>query len=161
MGKQISKKHGFSEPGGVDLNVQESIRPEAEEEVICGMCGEQEIYGMESEADDEAEEAIKGKRVKSVYFLSQQEREDHELTHLPFGTGVHIVCREKGVSTAHKKRKTAEAQVPAMSTDYMGLSKREPDEGVNPLIVLIDNKTKMKYANVVQNTGDGKESCAT
>ena len=43
----------------MDLNIHESIRPESEaEEIICGICGEQEIYGMDSDADDEAEKGI-------------------------------------------------------------------------------------------------------
>lgn len=36
----------------------------------------------------------------------------------------------------------------------MGLSKREPEEGKNPIIVPIDRKAKMKYANVIKNKGN-------
>jgi len=68
------------------------------------------------------------------------------------------------VSAAHKKRKEGETQVPATSMGYMGLTKREPEEGENPIIVMIDRKTKMKHANVIKNEGGQDdyaiESCA-
>lgn len=41
--------------------------------------------------------------------------------------------------------------MPVISTDYMGLTKKEPEEGVNPIIVLVDRKTKMKHPNVIKN----------
>jgi len=43
--------------------------------------------------------------------------------------------------------------MPVISTDYMGLTKREPGEGDNLIIVLIDRKSKMKHANVIKNKG--------
>ena len=43
--------------------------------------------------------------------------------------------------------------MPVISTDYMGLTKREPEEGDNSIILLIDRKSKMKHANVIKNKG--------
>jgi len=55
----------------VDLSDHESISPDNnEEETICGLCREQEINGMDSDADDEGEEGIGAKGVKNVYLPS-------------------------------------------------------------------------------------------
>ena len=39
--------------------------------------------------------------------------------------------------------------------DYMGLKKREPEEGENPIIVIVDRKSKCKFAHVLKNKGSG------
>ena len=137
------------------LNIHESIRPESNaEEIICGICGEQEVYGIDSDADDEAEEGIKVKGVKNVYLPSQQEIEEHELTCLPFRDWCPYCVQGKGVSAAHKKRKEEETQVPVISMDYMGLSKREPEEGGNPIIVLVDRKNEDEICKCDQEQGE-------
>ena len=56
----------------------------------------------------------------------------------------------KAVSYPHVKRKRKEDEVPVISSDYMGLKHREPEEGQNPIIVTVDRKTKMKYAHVLK-----------
>ena len=126
--------------------LQPSVRPDAnekEKEIICGIC-ENELNDLDSDADDEHEEGMKAKNVKNVYLPSQQEIEEHELTCLPFRDWCPHCVQGKGVSAAHRKRKKEEMQIPVISMDYMGLTKREPGEGENPIIVIVDRKSKMK-----------------
>ena len=87
-------------------------------------------------------------RHSSKYLIAE-----HELAHLPFRDWCPHCVRGEGVSAAHQQRKQEETQVPFISVDYMGLTKREPEEGENPIIVLIDRKSKMKHANVGKNKG--------
>jgi len=52
-----------------------SVRPRFEgTEVLCGVCGEDEISGVDSDGDVEGEERIKVKGVKNVYLPSQPAR---------------------------------------------------------------------------------------
>jgi len=139
----------------MDLEVQmkSSVRPDGDEDVRCGVCNE-EVNGLDSDADDEHEEGMRVKSVRNVYLPSQQEIEEHELTCLPFRDWCPHCVQGKGVSAAHRKRKKEETQIPVISMDYMGLTKREPEEGENPIIVIVDRKSKMKHANVIKNKGN-------
>ena len=64
-----------------------------------------------------------------------------------------ILWQRKGVSHPHFKRKKEENEVTVISTDYMGLKHREPEEGQNPIIVMLDRKTKTKKAHFLKNKG--------
>jgi len=59
----------------------------------------------------------------------------------------------KAVSYPHAKRRKVEDEVPVISSDYMGLKHREPEEGQNPIIVTVDRKTKTKFAHVLRAKG--------
>ena len=107
--------------------------PKADIEVKCRICGVGD--DRESDADDENVEAIKVKQVKNVYLPSQMEIDEHNLNHLPFRGWCPYCVQGKGVSASHKRRKKEENEVPVIAIDYMGLKKREPEEGENPIIV--------------------------
>ena len=77
----------------------------------------------------------------------------HNLTHLPFRSWCPYCVQGKAVSHPHVKRKAEEADVPVISSDYMGLKHREPEEGQNPIIVTVDRKTKTKFAHVLKAKG--------
>lgn len=136
----------------MDLSDHEPISPEDdEEEIICAICGEQEINGIDCDA---GEEGITVRGVKNVCLPSHLEIEDHDLAHLLFRDWCPYCVPGKEVSAAHKKRNEKEAQVPVISMDYMKLSRREPEEGEKPIIGLMNRKTEMKHANVVKNRGN-------
>lgn len=48
--------------------------------------------------------------------------------------------------------------MPPVSMDHMGLIKREPEECENPIILIADRKTKVKYSNVIKNKGNQDQS---
>ena len=103
------------------------MTPESED-IKCGICG---VNDRDSDADSEEVEAIKVKQVKNVYLPSQLEIEEHNLTHLPFRDWCPYCVQGKGVSAGHKKRKIIENAVPVIAIDYMGLKRREPEDGEN------------------------------
>ena len=64
-----------------------------------------------------------------------------------------VLRARKGISAGHRKRKIVENAVPVIAMDYMGLKKREPEEGENPIIVLAERKHKNKFAHVIKCKG--------
>lgn len=70
---------------------------------MCGSCGKNDVNGIHLDADGE-NKGIKVKGLKNVYLPSQLEREEHELTHLPFRDWCPYCVQGKGVSAARKKR---------------------------------------------------------
>jgi len=104
------------------------------------ICGSKEFYGIDADADDEGKEGIQVKGVYNLYVPAQLEIEEHRLTHSRFRDWCPHCVQGKGVSAARKKRKEEETQVP-VSMDYMGLTKREPGDGEDPIIALVDSKT--------------------
>ena len=111
------------------------------------------ICTVDSDGDSEREEVTEVKKVKNVYLPSHEEIEEHNINHLPFRDWCPYCVKGKGVSAAHSKRKREETQVPVIAIDYMGLERREPGEGENPIIVLTERKYKNKFAHVVKNKG--------
>ena len=75
----------------------------------------------------------------------------HSLIHLPFREWCPYCVQLKAVSYPHAKIKAEETDVPVISSDYVGLNHREPQEGQNPIIVTVDRKTKAKFAHVVED----------
>ena len=83
--------------------------------------------------DDIIEEAEEAKGLPDVCMPCAAEVELHNLNHLPFRDWCPYCVQGKGVSHPHFKRKKEENEVTVISTDYMGLKHREPEEGQNPL----------------------------
>ena len=96
---------------------------------------------------------MKAQEIADVCAPSEAEINMHNLTHLPFRDWCPYCVQGKAVSYPHIKRKQKEDEVPIISSDYMGLKHREPEEGQNPIIVTVDRKTKMKYAHVLKTKG--------
>ena len=109
-----------------------------------------------NDVDDEeigAEEAIDVKEIPNACLPCLSDIELHNLTHLPFRDWCPYCVQGKAVSHPHFKRKAEESDVAVISMDYMGLKHREPEEGQNPIIVLVDRKTKTKRAHVLKAKG--------
>ena len=87
---------------------------------------------LDLEVDEEAAEAIE---VKWTCMPCEEEVRVHNLTHLPFRDWCPYCVQGKAASYPHRKRKQEESDVPVISSDYMGLKHREPEEGQNPIIV--------------------------
>ena len=112
--------------------------------------------GELNELDDEGneiEEAIQVKEIPNVCMPCEAEVNLHNLIHLPFRDWCPYCVQGKAVSYPHLKRRKEEDEVPVISSDYMGLKHREPEEGQNPIIVTVDRRTKTKYAHVLKAKG--------
>lgn len=85
--------------------MQPSVRPKKDRVgFMCGVCGEEGVDGLDSDADDEAEEGTKAKGVEDVCVPSQTEIDEHNLAHVPFRDCCPYCVRGKGVSSGHKLR---------------------------------------------------------
>ena len=109
-----------------------------------------ELNGID---DEEEEEAVTAKGLPDVCMPSIEEINAHNLTHVPFRDWCPYCVQGKAVSYPHVKKKKDESDVAVISSDYAGLKHREPEEGQNPIIVMVDRKTKMKYAHVLKSKG--------
>ena len=101
-----------------------------------------ELNGID---DEEEEEAVTAKGLPDVCMPSIEEINAHNLTHVPFRDWCPYCVQGKAVSYPHVKKKKDESDVAVISSDYARLKHREPEEGQNPIIVMVDRKTKMKY----------------
>jgi hypothetical protein len=83
--------------------------------------------------DDEQErileEALKAKALPNCRLPCHSEVEQHNITHLPFRDWCPYCVQGKAASYPHRKRKDEESDVAVISSDYMGLKHREPEEG--------------------------------
>ena len=109
-----------------------------------------ELNMMGDEAEEAAEEAIEVKGLPDVCMPCAAEVNQHNLTHLPFRDWCPYCVQGKAVSYPHLKKKKETSEVAVISSDYAGLKKRETEEGQNPIIVMVDRKTKTKYAHVLK-----------
>jgi hypothetical protein len=110
------------------------------------------IYDVD-DGETGAEEAIEVKEIPNVCLPCLSDIKLHNFTHLPFRDWCPYCVQGKAASYPHMKRKAEESDVPVISMDYMGLKHREPEEDQNPIIVLIDRKTKTKKAHVLKAKG--------
>ena len=114
--------------------------------------------GLEPEEEDEGRQP---KMLANPITVSKKQREEHELTHLPYRSWCAHCVRGRGRSTAHKAKKgdTEEEETARVVMDYfyMHSSVGETDEDKCPSIVMVNEKTSERYARVVAKKGVGPE----
>ena len=76
-----------------------------------------------------SEEVTATTAIRNVKLPSIAEIEEHNLTHLPFRDWCASCVQGKAVSHPRGKRNKDEPEVPVISLVYMGLTRREPEEG--------------------------------
>ena len=83
--------------------------------------GEVGIHGREEEEEDE--EGRTAKTMASPIVVSKREREEHELTHLPYRNWCEHCVRGRGRNMAHAaiKNRSLEDAVPRVALDYFFL----------------------------------------
>ena len=79
---------------------------------------------------------------------SQQERELHELTHLPYRNWCKVCVRARGLPDHHKKQKMSE--LPIVQIEYAFVTSVETKE-MTTLLTAVDVTTGM-YMAIVVNT---------
>ena len=91
--------------------------------------------------------------------VSQEERDQHELTHTPYRAWCRHCVRGRGRNTPHRRRDPTEeeATTPRVSMDYLFVSSKDEAACANPVIVMIDESTGEKYARAVGQKGLGKD----
>ena len=153
-----------------DLNSKEKghIEKNEEDEKEEGEEGEEENEEDEDKDEEQNEEEQEGARVKvqrKPEEPSKQEREEHEITHIPFRTWCRHCVRGKSKDSQHrtkKKEEKEEEKVPTISMDYMFLGRKgtngvEEEDKMIPVLVIKDGQTKCIFAHVVPKKGGGME----
>ena len=164
---------GFSEAGDVkDSNKFRCLfplRPATcidDEEDISGSTGEQgddrvEV-GEEIEVieEDLVEEAKVAKVGRSPYSPTQQEREEHEATHLPYRSWCEACVSGRRDNAQHRSLKPEERQVPEVGMDYCFI-RRQAEEDTTTVLVVKDRDSRAIRAHVLRYKGTSLEESAT
>lgn len=133
----------------------ESVRPHLEPLSTSGVVPAMEpgdlVEDKEGEKEDsesEEDEKIRGKARTAPEEPSEQEREPHEMTHLPYQAWCPHCVAGKAPNEAHRKQATEESkmiepgEVPRIGIDFWFMSDEEDEKGQNPFIILVDKQTK-------------------
>ena len=103
--------------------------------------------------DDGVKEARVAKGKKSPKEPTRQEREEHELTHMPFRSWCEDCVKSRAIN-AHHRTKSAkdpleEVKVARVHMDYFFMSREDESACRNPLFVMADEKSGARYARAV------------
>ena len=111
---------------------------------------EQTTYKDEYITDDEDNQqaALPAKGIKASQQPTEQERREHNLTHLPYRSWCSICVESKGRSNNHPPQKTS--AVPVIQCDFAYI-KGIHDKQVIPVLTAIDVETGMSMATLVQD----------
>ena len=134
-----------------EINMNEYHHPELEyleedqeDELVCGTCDEQE------------EEGIKIKSSSLPCRPSQEEVDNHYLTHIPFRSWCPHCVKGKSMGLPHHKSGGKDLdQVPVVNIDYMFMGDnqdREAETGA-PILIMRDRRSKTIKANIVPAKG--------
>ena len=92
--------------------------------------------------------------------MSAEERARHELTHMPFRAWCPHCVRGRGRNRPHLKKKEKDGEVadhvPKIAMDYFFASEADQKAALNPILVMVDEKTGEKYARMVGKKGLGE-----
>ena len=131
---------------------------------------------LEGEDDEQEHEERKVKQIKDPGQPTQEEVDEHELTHCPYKPWCSHCVRGKAAEDPHKRKKDTEKDkeredgLPTISMDYCfmgskGLIKAEQGEigggrerdGIeakdNPIVVIHDSKSGTAFAHAVKKKG--------
>ena len=110
--------------------------------------------GRPGDQEEEEEEVRRARMMPSPIVVSRQEREEHEVTHLPYRSWCPHCVRGRGRNTPHLVRREAHiGDVPRVSLDYFFLTEKDKEAGTNPMLVMVDEQSGEKYARVVNHKG--------
>ena len=113
----------------------------------------EEIYGNQEEKEEE--EARRPNAIPRPCDPTNREREEHELTHLPFRSWCMDCLRGKAKSLPHRRDRSKEKnekQVPMIAIDYMYLHSLDVDQKY-PIMVVACEFSEATFAHVVTEKG--------
>ena len=141
-----------------DEHDEENEQVEQEDDALSQGMAAEEVgeAGQEEEPEIHAgeEEGRTAVGMTTPKMVSRKEREEHELTHLPYRSWCEHCVRGRGRTTAHKQiQHDREVELPRVSIDYFFLNDTDKEKNVNPMIVAVDESTGEKYGRVVEHKG--------
>ena len=112
--------------------------------------------GKEEESVKRETEELGERRCKAVKvekMPSQEEIDEHMVTHLPYRSWCKFCVAGKAKSSGHRTGKREVGSIPVVSLDYMFMGSETESANQMPILVMSDNTTKMKFATVVHRKG--------
>ena len=111
------------------------------------------------EEDEEQAEARTPKRAYGPTKVSQRERDEHNATHRPFRAWCKHCVKGKARNQMNQKKgkdeEEEEGKTPRICMDYFFMSEEDRKASRNPILVMVDEQTKDKYARAVGQKGLG------
>ena len=101
-----------------------------------------------TEDEDTQQSALPAKGIKAPQQPTEQERKEHNLTHLPYRSWCTICVESKGRANNHPQQKTS--KLPVVQCDFAYI-KGIHDKQVIPVLTAIDVETGMSMAIMVQD----------
>ena len=122
-----------------------------------------EMESIDGGGDTNGEEEVKEARIaigrKSPKDPTRKEREEHELTHMPFRSRCEDCVKSRARNAHHRKRVDKdpldEVKVARVHMDYFFMSREDESASSNPLFVIADEKSGARYARAVGKKGFG------
>ena len=116
----------------------------------------------EEHSEDKEEKNIRSRIRPAPEEPSEQEREEHEMTHLPYQAWCPHCVAGKAPNEAHRKQETEEnkmideGKVPRIGIDFWFMSDEEDEKGQNPIVIMVDKQTKchVSYPVVSKSVSD-------
>ena len=109
-------------------------------------------YDEENQTDEHGEGgARQPQRVQNPLLPSQAERDQHDLTHLPFRSWCAHCVRGCGQTHPHHRVVRDVDAVPEIHVDYCFMGKKQ--EKAQPILVVRDRDTKMTLSFLVREKG--------
>ena len=111
---------------------------------------EETAYNEEyiTEDEDIQQSALPAKGIKAPQQPTEQERKEHNLTHLPYRSWCSICVESKARANNHPQQKTS--KLPVVQCDFAYI-KGIHDKQVIPVLTAIDVETGMRMAIMVQD----------
>ena len=132
--------------------------PPAEGEELGGP--EQGLSQEMAAGDQEPEEEGRRPQVlPAPQSVSMQEREVHELTHIPYRSWCRYCVRGRGRNTQHRRQGDEDRRkgTPRVSMDYFFMSTVDQAASENPILVMLEESTGERYARAVGHKGLGQD----
>ena len=122
-----------------------------------------EVDSVDGGGDTNDEEEVKEARIaigrKSPKDPTRKEREEHELTHMPFRSWCEDCVKSRARNAHHRKRVEKdpldEVKVARVHMDYFFMFREDESASSNPLFVMADEKSGARYARAVGKKGLG------
>ena len=112
------------------------------------------------EEEKDAEEGRRPVGVPNAPVVTEKERCEHELTHMPFRAGCPHCVRGRGRNRPHLRRRGCpedELHVPRVCLDYFFAGDSDHKAAENPILVMVDEDTGEKFARKGGQKGVGIE----
>lgn len=115
--------------------------------------------GDNGQREAEGEEARAPKILRGPPAVSKQERDEHNAMHTPFRQSCKYCVRGRARNMMHEKADAQDGEMkkPRICMDYFLMSEEDKKANKDPMLVMIADETKEKYAKAVGHKGLGQD----